>query len=141
MGGFEELGRRLDKLAETVKRTAREGIGKRARDAKEWGKKLDELGDRVRKISYEGLERFTGGAKGLGQIGKLKLEIREIEKKLTDKFEQIGEKTYKLYLEKKIENIEFEELMEEIAGLKKEMEDKKEKIEGLKKREDKKQNE
>ena len=137
MGGFEELGKRLDKLTETVKRIAREGVGKSSKEAKEWGRKLDELGEGVKKISQEGLEKFASGAKGLGQIGKLRLEIREREKKLADKFEEIGEKTYELCLEKKIENTELEKLREEITGLKKEVEGKKKKIKELKKGKDK----
>ncbi|MEA1963865.1 MAG: hypothetical protein U9O41_01870 [Candidatus Aerophobetes bacterium] len=136
MGGFEELGKRLDKLTEAVKRTAQEGVGKSSIEAKEWGKKLDELGERVKKISQQGLERFTSGAKGLGQTGKLRLEIREIEKKLTDKFKETGEKTYELCLQKKIENPELEKLREEITGFKKEVEVKRKKIEELRKRED-----
>jgi len=97
MTGFEELGKKLDKLTEEVKTVAQ-------------------------------------GGKGFGEINKLRLQIRRMEKDINDLLEQTGIKTYELHLQKKIGNIQLKSLGAKITRLKKEMETKKKRIQNLKKR-------
>ena len=118
MGGFEELGKKLDKLAEGIKATTQ---SKTEKAAKEWGKKLDELGEGIKKTVQEGLEKFVTETKGLGQTAKLRLQIREEKKDIEEIFRQIGEKAYELHLQRKIGNVELKKLGAKVTKLKKDI--------------------
>lgn len=119
MGGFEELGKKLDKLAKEIKTTTQARAEKTVKEAKEWGKKLDELGEGIKKTVQEGLGKFVTETKGLGQAAKLRLQIREEKKDIEEIFRQIGEKAYELHLQKKIGNVELKKLGAKVTKLKK----------------------
>ncbi len=131
MGGFEELGKRLDKLAEKVKSRTQEEAEKAGVEIKEWGKRLDELGEKIKKITQEGVEKVSGETKGIVQITKLRSEIREIEKDIDTLTKQLGAKTYQLHLEKKIGNVELKKLGGKITQFKKDIEAKEKGIQRL----------
>ncbi len=132
MGGFEELGRRLDKLAEGIKTATQSGVEKTAREAKDWREKLDDLGDKVKKITQEGIERFATETKGFSQIARFRSQIRQREKEIENMFEQMGEKTYELHLQKKIGHPELKKLGARITRLKKDIKAKELQIQSLK---------
>ncbi len=50
MVGFEELGKKLDKLTEEIKTVAQDGIERTAKEAKDWRKKLDGLGKIIERL-------------------------------------------------------------------------------------------
>ncbi|TKJ43208.1 hypothetical protein CEE35_09035 [Candidatus Aerophobetes bacterium Ae_b3b] len=131
MGGFEELGKRLDKLAEKVKSRTQEEAEKAGVEIKEWGKRLDELGEKIKKITQEGVEKVSGETKGIVQITKLRSEIREIEKDIDTLTKQLGVKTYQLHLENKIGNVELKKLGGKITQFKKDIEAKEKGIQRL----------
>jgi len=131
MGGFEELGRRLDKLAEGIKTATQSGVEKTAREAKDWREKLDELGDRIKKTSQEGIERFTTETKGFSQIARLRSQIRQGKKEIENMLKQIGEKTYELHLQKKIGHQELKKMGAKITRLKKDIKAKELQIQSL----------
>ncbi|KKK93726.1 hypothetical protein LCGC14_2689990 [marine sediment metagenome] len=134
MAGFEELGKKLDKLRGEIKTAAQDGIERTAKEAKDWRKKLDGLGKIVRKTTQEGVEWFSKETKEFGEVNRLRLQIRRVEKDMNDLFEQTGRKAYELHLQKKIGNIQLKSLGAKITRLKKEMETKKKRIQNLKKR-------
>ena len=134
MPGFEELGRKLDKLSEGIKAGAQSGVEKTAKQAKDWRKKLDELGEKTKKTTQEGVSWFTTEAKEFGQITKFRTEIRQTEKNIDELYSEIGAKTYELHLQKKIGNVQLKSLGAKITRLKKEMETKEKRIQNLKKR-------
>lgn len=131
MGGFEELGKKLDKLAEGIKATTQNRAEKTVKEAKEWGKKLDELGEGIKKTVQEGLGKFVTETKGLGQATKLRLQIREEKKDTEEIFRQIGEKAYELHLQKKIGNVELKKLGAKVTKLKKDIQAKEKQIRRL----------
>lgn len=131
VGGFEELGRRLDKLAERIRTTTQSGVEKTAREAKDWREKLDELGDKIKKTTQEGIERFATETKEFGQITRLRSQIRQEKKDIENVFRQIGEKTYELHLQKKIGNKELKHLGAGITRLRKDIEAKERQIQSL----------
>jgi len=131
MGGFEELGRRLDKLAEGIKTTTQSGVEKTAREAKDWREKLDDLGDRIKKTTQEGIERFTTETKEFGRITRLRSQIRQGKKETENMFKQIGEKTYELHLQKKIGHPELKKMGAKITRLKKDIKAKELQIQSL----------
>ena len=121
MGGFEELGKKLDKLAGEIKTTTQARAEKTVKEAKEWGKKLDELGEGIKRTVQEGLEKFVTETKGLGQTTKLRFQIREGKKDIEEIFRQIGEEAYQLHLQKKIGNVELKKLGAKVTKLKKDI--------------------
>ncbi|MCD6317852.1 hypothetical protein J7M02_02150 [Candidatus Aerophobetes bacterium] len=131
MGGFEELGKKLDKLAEQVRITAQGGIEKTAEEAKQWGKHLDELGEKIKKTAQEGLDKFTVGTKELGQIAKLRSGINQKRKEKEEKIKKMGQLAYKLNLGEKVDDEEFKKITKEIADLEKDISDKEKEIENL----------
>jgi len=131
MGGFEELGRRLDKLAEGIKTATQSGVEKTTREAKDWREKLDDLGDKVKKITQEGIERFAAETKGFSQIARLRSQMRQREKEIENMLKQIGEKTYELHLQKKIGHGELKKMGARITRLKKDIQAKELKIQSL----------
>ncbi len=132
MGGFEELGKKLDKLAEQARVATQDGIEKTAEEAKQWRKHLDGLGERIKKTAQEGLGKFTVGTKELGQIAKLRSGINQKKKEKEKKIKQMGQLACELHLEKKVDNKEFKEIAKEIANLKKDICEKEQEIENLK---------
>ena len=134
MAGFEELGKKLDKLRGEIKTAAQDGIERTAKEAKDWRKKLDGLGKIVRKTTQEGVEWFSKETKEFGEVNRLRLQIRRVEKDMNDLFEQTGRKAYELHLQKKIGNIQLKSLGARITRLRKEIETKKKRIQNLKKR-------
>lgn len=134
MGGFEELGKKLDKLAEQVRVVAQDGIEKTAGEAKQWGKRLDELGEKVRKTAQEGLDKFTVGTKELGQIAKLRSGINQKREEKEEKIKKMGQLAYELHLEEKVDNEEFKRIAKEITGLEKDISDKEKEVENLRAR-------
>ena len=78
MVGFEELGKKLDKLTEEIKTVAQDGIERTAKEAKDWRKKLDGLGKIIRKTTQEGVEWFINETTEFGEINKLRLQIRRV---------------------------------------------------------------
>jgi chromosome segregation ATPase len=131
MGGFEELGRRLDKLAEKIKTATQSGVEKTAGEAKDWRETLDELGEKIKKTTQEGIERFTAETKEFSQITRLRSQIRQGKKEIENVFRQIGEKTYELHLQKKIGHAELKKLGAGITRLKKDIEAKERQIQSL----------
>jgi len=131
MGGFEELGRRLDKLAEGIKTATQSGVEKTTREAKDWREKLDDLGDKVKKITQEGIERFATETKGFSQIARLRSQMRQREKEIENMLKQIGEKTYELHLQKKIGHGELKKMGARITRLKKDVKAKELEIQSL----------
>jgi len=135
MSGFEELGKKLDKLTEEIKIATQSGIEKTAKEAKDWRKNLDELGEKIRRITQEGIEWFATETKEFGQIARLKSQIKQKEKEINDLFKQMGEKTYELHLQKKIGNVQLKSLGAKVTKLRKDIEIKKKQIQSLKKKE------
>ncbi len=131
MGGFEELGKKLDKLARGIKADTQSKAERTVKEAKEWGKKLDELGEGVKKTVQEGLEKFVTQTKGLGQSTRLRLQIREGKKDIEEIIRQIGEKAYQLHLQKKIGNVELKKLGAKVTRLKKDIQAKEKQIQRL----------
>jgi len=134
MGGFEELGKRLDKLTEKARDRTQEEMEKAGGEIKEWGKKLDELGEKIKKTTQEGVEKVSGKTKGIIPITKLKSEIKEIEKDIDSLTKQLGAKTYQFHLEKKIGNVELKKLGGKITKLKKNIETREKEIQRLRER-------
>lgn len=134
MAGFEELGKKLDKLTEEIKTVAQGGIERTGKEAKDWRKKLDGLGKVIRRTTQEGVDWFSKETREFGEINKLRLQIRRVEKEISDLFEQTGRKAYDLHLQKKIGNTELKSLGAKITRLRKEIETKKKRIQNLKKR-------
>jgi len=132
MGRFEGLGKKLDKLAEQVGMAAQGGIEKTAEEAKQWGSCLDDLGDKIRKTAQDGLGKFTAGTRELGQIAKLRSEINQKKKEKEEKIRQVGQLTYELHIEEKVDNEELKKMIEEIADLEKNIYEKEQEIEDLK---------
>jgi len=116
---FEELGKKVDQLAEKIRGRTQEEAEKAGVGTKKWGKRLDELGEKIKKTTQEGVEKVSGKTKGIIPITKLKSEIREIEKDIDSLTKQLGAKTYQLHLEKKIGNVELKKLGGMITRLKK----------------------
>lgn len=133
MAGFEELGKKLDKLTEEIKTTTQDGIERTAKEAKDWRKKLDRLGKIIRKTTQEGVEWFAKGTKGFGEINKLRLQIRQVEKDKNNLFKEMGKNAYQLHLEKKIGNVQLKSLGAKITRLRKEIETKEKRIQNIKK--------
>lgn len=131
MGGFEELGSKLDKLAEGIKTATQSGVEKTAREAKDWREKLDDLGDKVKKITQDGIERFATETKGFSQIARLRSQIRQGKKDIESAFRQMGEKTYGLHLQKKIGHQELKKIGAKITRLKKDIKAKELQIQSL----------
>ncbi len=131
MGGFEELGKRLDKLAERIKIATQSGVEKTTKEAGDWKGNLDELGDKIRKTTQEGIERFSTETKEFSQITRLKSQIRQGKKDIEDMFRQIGEKTYELHLQKKIGNKDLKKLGARVTALRKDIEAKERQIQSL----------
>ncbi|MBA7645807.1 hypothetical protein ES703_53566 [subsurface metagenome] len=62
---FQELGKKLDQLAEKIRGRTQEEAEKAGAGIKEWGKELDELGEKTKKITQEGVEKVSGKTKGI----------------------------------------------------------------------------
>lgn len=131
MGGFEELGKRLDKLGEGIRTAAQSQVQKTASEAKDWRKKLDNLGDRIKKTTQEGIDRFTTETKEFGQITRLRSQVRQSKKDMENMLKLIGEKTYELHLQKKIGHKELKNLGAKITRLRKDIETKERQIRSL----------
>ena len=116
---FQELGKKVDQLAERMRGRTQEEAEKAGAEIKEWGKRLDELGEKIKKTTQEGIERFSLETKERIEVAKLKSEIREREKDIDSLNKQLGAKTYQLHLEKKIGNVELKKLGGMITRLKK----------------------
>ena len=116
---FQELGKKVDQLAERMRGRTQEEAEKAGAEIKEWGKRLDELGEKIKKTTQEGVEKVSGKTKGIIPIAKLRSEIREREKDIDSLTKQVGAKTYQLHLEKKIGNVELKKLGGMITRLKK----------------------
>ena len=65
---FEELGKKLDQLAEKIRGRTQEEAEKAGVEIKEWGKRLDELGEKIKKITQEGVEKVSGETKGIVRV-------------------------------------------------------------------------
>lgn len=133
MGTLEEMGRKLDELAQKVKVIAYEGAGKTSKEAKDWGKKLDEIGRMLKKRTREGVGKFATQTKNFTQLNRLRSQIRDIQNKKGHKITKLGNRFYKSGLYKKLEDNELNEMVEEIVKLEKEIKVKEEEIQKLKK--------
>jgi len=134
MGGFEELGKKLDKLAEKTRSRTQKGVEKTRAEAKNWGEKLDKLGEKIKKTTQEGIEKFALETKEIGRVAKLKSEIRQRKKEMESFLKELGEKTYQLHLKKRIGNVELKKLGSKITKLKKDIESKEKDIQRLRER-------
>ncbi len=132
MAGFEELGKKLDKLAEQVGIATQGGIEKTAEEAKQWGKHLDDLGDRIRKTARDGLDKFAAGTRELGQVAKLRSKINQKRKEKEEKIKQVGQLAYEFRIEEKVDNEEFKKMGEEIANLEEDIYKKEKEIKDIK---------
>lgn len=128
---FEELGKKLDQLAERMRGRTQEEAEKAGAEIKEWGKRLDELGEKIKKTTQEGTERFSLEIKERIEVAKLRSEIREREKDIDSLNKQLGAKTYQLHLEKKIGNVELKKLGGKITEIRRDMEQREKEIERL----------
>jgi len=133
MGAFEEMGRRLDELAQKVKITTKEGVDRTGKEAKDWGKKLDEIRRTLKKMTQEGIEKFATQTKNFTQLNKLRSQIRDIQKKKKYKITELGNRFYKSGLYEKLEDNGLNEMVDEIASLEKKIKIKEEEIQKLKK--------
>jgi len=133
MGAFEEMGRKLDELAQKVKIATQKGVGRTGKEAKQWSKKLNEMGTMIKKVSQEGVEKFATQTKNFTQLNKLRSQIQDIQKKKEHKITKLGNRFYESGLYKKLEDNELNEMVEEIAKLEKEIKIKEEEIQKLKK--------
>ncbi len=122
MGTLEELGRKVDKLTESIKGAVQEGMGRTGSEVKDWRKQLDELTERIKKTTQEGLEKFTSETKELGQMAKIKPRIWQKRKRMEEKFCEMGKLAYRLHLEKRIGNPELKEMGAQITKIRKEIE-------------------
>ena len=134
MGGFEELGKKLDKLAEKTRSRTQEGVEKTRAEAKNWGEKIDKLGEKIKKTTQEGIEKFALETKEIGQVAKLRSEVRQRKKEMESFLKELGEKTYQLHLEKRIGNVELKKLGSKITKLRKGIESKEKDIQRLRER-------
>ena len=134
MGGFEELGKKLDKLAEKTRSRTQEGVEKTRAEAKNWGEKIDKLGEKIKKTTQEGIEKFALETKEIGRVAKLKSEIRQRKKEMESFLKELGEKTYQFHLKKRIGNVELKKLGSKITKLKKGIESKEKDIQRLRER-------
>ena len=128
---FQELGKKLDQLAEKIRGRTQEEAEKTGVEIKEWGKRLDELGKKLKTTTQEGIEKFAGETKGLLKSAKLRSEVKETERRVESLFKELGERTYQLHREKKIGNVQLKKLGGKITQLRKEMEQKEKEIETL----------
>jgi len=122
MGTLKELGRKMDKLTESIKEAAQEGMGRTGSEVKDWRKRLDELTERIKKTTQEGLEKFTSETKELGQMARIKPQIWQKRKQMKEKFREMGELAYQLHLEKRIGNPELKKIGAQITRIRKEIE-------------------
>ncbi len=122
MGTLEELGRKADKLTESIKGAVREGMGRTGSEVKDWRKQLDGLTERIKKTTQEGLEKFTSETKGLGQMARIKPRIWQKRKRMEEKFCEMGKLAYRLHLEKRIGNPELKGMGAQITKIRKEIE-------------------
>jgi uncharacterized protein (UPF0335 family) len=101
------------------------------------------LWEKVKKYMEEGLEVVKEGATvvaektgELAKVGKIKMEIMNLNKKINNCFNEIGGKVYHLKLEGKQDEINSDsrinELIEEIKRLEQEVKDKEEKMKEVK---------
>jgi len=134
MGGFEELGKKLDKLAEKTRSRTQEGVEKTRGEAKNWGEKINKLGEKVKKTTQEGIEKFALETKEIGRVTKLRSEVRQRKKEMESFLKELGEKTYQLHLKKRIGNVELKKLGSKITKLKKDIESKEKDIQRLRER-------
>lgn len=134
MGGFEELGKKLDKLAEKTRSRTQERVEKTRAEAKNWGEKIDKLGEKIKKTTQEGIEKFALETKEIGQVAKLRSEVRQRKKEMESFLKELGEKTYQLHLKKRIGNVELKKLGSKITKLKKGIESKEKDIQRLRER-------
>ncbi|MBE0479307.1 hypothetical protein IBX65_09385 [Candidatus Aerophobetes bacterium] len=133
MSTFEELGKKLDKVAGQLKTVAQGGIEKTATETKEWGKYLDELADKIKKTAQDGVEKFATETKEFSQVTKLRSQIRDMKSELKEKFEHMGELSYQLKMyEQEDENLK--KIGEEILHLEGKIKEKEDEIEKLKSR-------
>ena len=135
MRKFQELGEKLDRLADKATAGTQEGIEKAGDELKDWGKKVGGLGERIKKVTQEGLEKVAGEAKEMVQIAKVKSEIRDKEKDVDALTKQLGAKTYQFHLEKRIGNVELKKLGGMITQARKDIEAKKKEIARLREKE------
>jgi len=134
MGGFEELGRKLDELSEKVRSEAWEEAEKAGGEIRDWKERLENLGERIKKTTQEGIQRFTLEAKEMIHAPGLRSEIREARQEIESLLRELGEKTYQLHLEKQIGNAELKKLGGKITKLKKAIEVKEKDIQRLRER-------
>lgn len=132
MGSFEELGKRLDKLADQVRAATQSGIERTTNETKEWRRHLDELGERIRKTTQEGFEKFTTETREFGQITKLRSQIREIKRKLDEKFKKMGQISFALKVHERVEEEELKNIAREIVDLEEQMKEKENQVKKLK---------
>jgi len=131
MGTFEELGKRLDRLADQLKVATQSGIEKTASETKEWKKHLDELAERIKKTAQECFEKFASETKELGQVAKLRGQIRELRKELEEKYKTLGKTAVELRVYEGVEE-GLKKLAQEAIDLEKKIKDKEKEIEKLK---------
>jgi len=91
---------------------------------------FEELG-KIKKTTQEGIEKFALETKEIGQVAKLRSEVRQRKKEMESFLKELGEKTYQLHLEKKIGNVELKKLGSKITKLKKGIESKEKDIQRL----------
>jgi len=122
MGVLEELGRKADKLTESIKGVVQEGVGKSGSEVKDWRKQLNGLTGRINETNQEGLEQFTSETQGLGQMARIKPRIWQKRKRMEEKFCEMGKLAYRLHLEKRIGNPELKGMGAQITKIRKEIE-------------------
>ena len=140
MDTFEDLGKKLDKLAGQFKTVAQMGAEKTAAETKEWGKYLDELVDKVKKTTQDGFEKVAAETKEFGQLTKLRAQIRSIKGELAEKYANMGELAFqsKIYhkvpVDAECQAEAFERLEVEISELEQKLQEKESEIHNLKNR-------
>ena len=132
MGKFEDLGKKLDKLADQLRATTQAGIEKTTTETREWKKYLDDLAEKIKKTTQESLEKFATETKEFGQIAKLRSQIKDDKRKLEDKFKQLGELAFRLNVQERLEDEEIKKITREIQEIENKIKEKEEQIKKLK---------
>lgn len=128
---FQELGKRLDEIAEKVAYRTQEGMEKAEDELKDWGKGLDDLGNRIKKAAHEEVGRISGETKRLLESAKLRSEIAQKRKDLESTLRELGESTCQLHLQRKIGHVELKKASSKVTRIRKMIEKEQSKIAGL----------
>ncbi len=96
-------------------------------------RRLKKLGDEAVELAKRGEQEIVKASK----VGKLRLDIVGLRRKMEEKFKELGAKAYKLGIERKIDQPSVKKLSQEIKKIEREIKDKQSQINTLRKAEKK----